>query len=247
MYVATNTFIFLLLAFTLVHYSISSDMVNQCIKTMKRKLLITLLTLVLGSAGMYFIIRDKISSDGSFTGNLLNLLGVTKEAEHKNLEVQVVDQSNPFAESEYEQLIEGETPKTKRYVNTAYYFTFEYPTDMKINSFGEDEKSNVILIQDTTADKVNRSFQIYMNPFDEVLAVMTPTRLRRDIPNLVIDNPQEVVLGDSTHALMALSNDPAIGRTREVWIISDGTLYQITAREEADPWIAEVMKSWKFL
>lgn len=173
--------------------------------------------------------------------------GDSSETKDETIEAQPVVQLDPFVESEHEQLIEGETSKTKRYVNTAYYFTFEYPADMKISSFGEGEESNVILIEDPATDKVNRSFQIFMNPFDEDIAVMTPARLRRDIPNLVIDNPQEVVLGDGTRALIALSNDPTLGRTREVWIISDGILYQITAREEADPWIAEVMKSWKFL
>lgn len=221
-----------MLAFTLVHYSIISGMVNLSTAIMKRKLLIILLALVLGGGGIYLIIRGGDSSETEID---------------ETIKAQPVDQPDPFAESEYEQLIEGETPKTKRYINTAYYFTFEYPTDMKINSFGEGEESNVILIEDPVVDKVNRGFQIYMNPFDEDMAVMTPARLRRDIPNLIIDSPQEVVLGDGVRALIALSDDPAIGRTREVWIISDGILYQITAREEADPWIAEVMKSWKFL
>lgn len=198
---------------------------------MKRKLAIIFLIFVLGGGGIYLVVRGGDSSD----------------PKDETIEAQPVDQPDPFAESEYEQLIEGETPKTKRYVNTAYYFTFEYPTDMKINSFGEGEERNVILIEDSTTDKVNRSFQIFMNAFDEDMSVMTPARLHTDIPHLVIDNPQEVVLGDGTRALIALSNDPAIGRTREVWIISDGVLYQITARKEADPWIAQVMKSWKFL
>jgi hypothetical protein len=199
--------------------------------------------LILGAGAAYYIVTHA-EERNFFTGNLADLF------KEKSEEPEITDpqpiESDPFANSEFEHLVAGDTPDTKRYVNTAYYFLFEYPADMTITSFGEDEISNIILIQDTQTETVNRSFQIFMYPFDEPLPVLTPQRLWQDLPDLIIDQPQEIVLGDGTHALMFLSEVSEIGRTREIYITHNEMIYQITSRVDADPWIANIMNSWEF-
>ncbi|TSC62829.1 MAG: hypothetical protein G01um101448_351 [Parcubacteria group bacterium Gr01-1014_48] len=130
-----------------------------------------------------------------------------------------------------------------RYVNTAYGFSFDKPTSMDVSSFTED-MGETILIQEA---KGSAGFQIFILPWDEQeYTVMTVERIREDLPDFTIREPQEVVLADGTHALLFWSEEKSVGRTREVWIIKNEYLYQISALAHFDPLLARVMSSWRF-
>jgi hypothetical protein len=42
-------------------------------------------------------------------------------------------------------------------------------------------------------------------------------------------------------------NVPDIGDTREVWFIRGGFLYEVATYKELEPWLTEIMSTWKFL
>ena len=134
------------------------------------------------------------------------------------------------------------------YQNATYGFSFRHPNDTKITELEDD--SGDVIIADGGPQK---SFQIFIMPFDEPMTVMTPERIRRDLPNAVIKNPQEAILGDPSinsgqvaYALIFESASDGIGQTREVWIVHNGFLYQITAPIVFDGELTRIMGTWKF-
>lgn len=114
---------------------------------------------------------------------------------------------------------------SKTYADPKGRFTFRYPESFTVGMFGEGEEGDVVLAQD--AEK-KRGLQIYVLLFDEP-GPITPKRIKRDLPDLAIEQPQNVVLKNGTSALAFLSMDSAFGRSQEVWFIFGGYLYQLSA------------------
>lgn len=121
-------------------------------------------------------------------------------------------------------------------------FSFEHPTDMTITSFDEGD-GEVMLGQ----GEGHRSFQIFILPFDEE-GVITPDRIKKDIPNMVIESPQQVLIGKNhdVTALIFLSESPELGKTREAWFAYSGYLYQVTTHADADSFIGPLLETWGF-
>ena len=130
----------------------------------------------------------------------------------------------------------------KRYTNEDYGFSFQYPEDFTVNAFGAEKEGNMILVQ----GKGENGFQIYITDFDEDIPVITAARVHKDLPSLAIEQPQEAVLGADLHALIFWSQNPEIGKTREVWIVHEGAVYQITAPAAFDTKLAKIVGTWKF-
>ena len=42
------------------------------------------------------------------------------------------------------------------------------------------------------------------------------------------------------------SEDVIGNKTREVWFIKDGFLYEISTRAELDTWLAQILSTWRF-
>ena len=42
-------------------------------------------------------------------------------------------------------------------------------------------------------------------------------------------------------------HNDAMGDTREVWFIRGGFLYEDATYKELEPWLSEIMSTWKFL
>jgi len=128
-----------------------------------------------------------------------------------------------------------------KFIHPDYGFSLEYPKELEIRGYQEDEESQTIVFQ----KKGGRGgFQIFVTPFEEEGA-LTKERIIQDLPSALIDEVQEVVLGDGTRALIFWSEDSFIGRTREVWFLSGNYLYEITTYADLDVWLAEVLKTWK--
>jgi len=132
------------------------------------------------------------------------------------------------------------------YHHDVYGFSFSFPKNLTVATFKESG-GEIVLVQE---EKTDKSFQIFILPFDETMTVMTPERIAQDLPDLPVEYPQEAIIGVSessgARALIFFSTDPTLGRTREVWIIKNRLLYQITTAESYDKWLAEIMKTWRF-
>jgi len=131
----------------------------------------------------------------------------------------------------------------QRYTNTKYNFSFVYPKGFTIGSFKEGVDGEIVLVQD---EKKQQGFQVYIIPFDES-GPLTLSRIKQDLPDLQIENPQIVVIaGSSIEALLFESQSDSYDKSREIWFIYGGFMYQVTTRADGDTLIGPVMESWRF-
>lgn len=138
---------------------------------------------------------------------------------------------------------------TQTYTDDTYHLSFKYPEGYAVTSFPDpqDGNANVIVIQNSSTTV---GFQMRVAPIDEEISVLTVERIRQDLPDLIINNPQDVILGDGAAAgkgVAFTSDDPAFGgASREVWFIFNHNLYQIRTYAAYDPLIQAVLGSWMF-
>jgi len=126
------------------------------------------------------------------------------------------------------------------YSNDKYGFSLEIPKDMKTSEFQEGP-GDMIMIR-------NSSFliQAFIMPWDEP-GIITPERIKQDLPTIIVEEPQQAIIGqDKIQALIFFSQEESLGRTREVWFVKNGFLYQITALAEKDKAVGEILESLKF-
>ena len=119
-------------------------------------------------------------------------------------------------------------------------FSLEYPDDLSVLEYGSADNST-ITFEDRSGE---RGFQVYVVPYEG--SVVTPERYRLDLESQPMTNLKEIEI-DGAHATIFFSKSNLIGDTREVWFIHGGFLYEVTARKDLDAWLAEVMKTWRFI
>lgn len=127
------------------------------------------------------------------------------------------------------------------YSNEIYGFSFYHPDDFEKKEFTVDEGTIVVLFE--KKDEKD-GFQIIVSPFDEE-EPLTTDRIRRDIPDIVIEQLQEITIGGE-HALLFWSSDPVLGKTREVWFTHNNALYQISSYFVFDEMLSRIMATWQF-
>ena len=138
-----------------------------------------------------------------------------------------------------------------KYTHHAIGFSVEYPKELEVLEYLENEDAQTVVFgekNDSSSDPAEKKtgFQIFISPFDGEGQVITKERILLDIPSLNMEETQEVVLGDGTHALIFWLEDPAIGKTREVWFTDGQNLYEITTYAHLDSWLAKILSTWKF-
>lgn len=129
---------------------------------------------------------------------------------------------------------------TENYRSEKYGFSFRYPDGFTISELDEDGGELIVV----SRPESEQSFQIFIVPWDR--GAITARRILEDVPGLVIESPQEVILSDGNPGLIFWSGDASVGKTREVWFARAGHLYQVTTFAEFDSWLAGIMSTWKF-
>lgn len=120
-------------------------------------------------------------------------------------------------------------------------FTIEYPRELRALLFKEKDGSETIVFQESK-DK-NKGFQFFIQSFEEG-EVLTQQKILEDLPNITIEEPQEVVIGSNIRALIFWANDSNLGRTREVWFSNNGYLYEVTAYADFDLELAKILSTF---
>ena len=123
-------------------------------------------------------------------------------------------------------------------------FSIEYPAEFSAARYEEADNAETILFENKKEGEEKLGFQIFITPFGE--ETITRERILQDLPNAGIEEPQEAILGDGTHALIFWSNDEAVGKTREVWFTHAGYLYEVSTYARLDTWLANILKTWQF-
>jgi len=127
------------------------------------------------------------------------------------------------------------------YESFNYGFFFRHPPEMRTTEFSESG-GNLILLEGTGSD----SMQIFVMPWDEGGEVIAPARIREDLPELTLKNPQMIELMGGGRALIFESEALGVGATREVWIVYSGFLYQVSAPLQFDATLSQIMATWRF-
>lgn len=147
---------------------------------------------------------------------------------------------------------------TEIYSNEKYNFSFKYPSGYKVTMFPDpqDDAADIILVQQDTVSGESSSgldssgFQLRVSPIDEDINFLSVERIKKDLPDFVIKDPQEVILGDEARAGkgVAFKSDSQDfgGESREVWFIFNKNLYQIRTYLTYDNLVQAVLSSWEF-
>ena len=130
----------------------------------------------------------------------------------------------------------------RRFVDTVYGFSVEYPRELEYQVFDEEAGGESIVFQKPD-ERIG--FQIFISLFQD--EQISTSYIQEFLPSAVIEDPQEIIIGEDIRGVIFWSSDARIGRTREVWFPYNGYLYQVTTYEYLDSWLAEIMSSWRFI
>ena len=205
----------------------------------KTKIIIIIAAVLLGAGGVFLVIGS--NNEGGLAS--LNLPFIFKGEQSKE---------EPKGESGQEETVPDFALETKEsssdsskvvYYHPKYGFSFECDKSLKVTAFDEGGYGETILAQ---GDNEKNGFQIFVSPFDEA-GPITPERIRQDLPDLTINQPQQVIITkNNITGLIFFSREPSLGETREVWFIHDGYLYQMTTYASLDNWVGRILETWKF-
>lgn len=122
------------------------------------------------------------------------------------------------------------------------FFAFAYPKELTVTELTEENGNEAVVLEGGE----KQGFQIRFFSFDEE-GPLTVERIREDIPDVVIDDPQAALITAARlPALLFWSQDSVLGKTRELWFIHDGYFYQLTTFPEFDTTLAGIMERWTF-
>lgn len=147
---------------------------------------------------------------------------------------------------------EGQTVKNvgfsnKEYKHSILGFSFEYPKEYSISSFGNyfDSNGETILLQDKENTK---GLQILITPFDESID-LTINRIKKDLPKLSVLDGNEQYIGDGSIKVQVVifksNNNLTTGKSIEAWFVYRGNLYQISSLESSSELFDDIIKTWK--
>jgi len=130
------------------------------------------------------------------------------------------------------------------YTNEQYGFSVGYPEGYSVEMYDEGDDAKTFVFK---GGEDLLQFQVFVEPIEEKgIGLVTQNAVHEAFPNLHIVDPQYVVITGMVKGLLFWSSSPNIGKTRELWMATNGFLYQITTRAENDSWLAKVMSTWKF-
>jgi hypothetical protein len=132
---------------------------------------------------------------------------------------------------------------SETFASTQFGFSFNYPKEFTSSVISDDPSAVTIVVQENE----KRGFQIYISPFNDTDTIITAERIKQDIPDMVILEPQEVALTEESKGVAFISQDlEDTSKHREVWFVYKSNLYQITATLEIDELLKAIVNTWKF-
>lgn len=127
------------------------------------------------------------------------------------------------------------------YRNEHYRFALFYPSDLAVNLHDEGTGASTITFQNTDSGK---GFQIFILPY--AAPQVSTERFKKDVPSGVRKESVNVTV-DGAFGTMFLSEQSLLGPTREIWVIHDGYLFEISTLKPLDSWLQSIMASFQFL
>lgn len=133
---------------------------------------------------------------------------------------------------------------TQTYTHPTLGFSFKHPDTFSVSTIPNDDGSEAIIVQNITT---NIGVQILVTSFEGEDIDLTPDIIKTDIPDLAVKDAQEVLIGENRKGLAFLSDNEAFGgKSREVWFVFRGNLFQISTYAELDPFLRGLFGTWQF-
>ena len=135
------------------------------------------------------------------------------------------------------------------YTHPTTGLTFKYLKDFDITVL--KERAGEIILGENT--EYGMAFQFFIQPYDES-GPLTVDRIRRDLPDLVIDEIHYAdVMDDGMSIVRFVSVEDTLGRIPEAWIVHNGYLFQLTMYAPGDdpealllPWFRGFLQKLTF-
>jgi hypothetical protein len=203
-----------------------------------------LLLIVIGSiAGTgFFAMRGSAPVSDSQTAASALAIGSSFASSTSGTEV--LEAKAPSGTSVGPEVISVQAPPPPGYVeyrNEKYGFSYYHSLDAKLTEY--DEGSGAMTLVHENFVKV-RGFQVFIVPYNEPL--ISEERFKMDVPSGVRKNVTDTTL-DGVRAVTFNSYDPMLGDTREIWVIHNGYLYEITTFSGVGNWFTPLIQSWRFI
>jgi hypothetical protein len=127
------------------------------------------------------------------------------------------------------------------YSNPQFHFSLSYPHNLQVQEYQETGGAFTATFQDVVADQ---EFQVYVTPYSG--SEITDAQFKLDEPSGLKIDPTDVTV-DGASGIEFFSYAPRLDKTREVWFIHGGFLYEVTTYKELDAWLKPIMQSWQFI
>ena len=132
------------------------------------------------------------------------------------------------------------------YENDDYGFGFKYPDGFNVMEM-PIESGQVLILQN---QKTDVGLQIMITQYDGTEESLTAESVKQSVPDLTIKEPQELFIGESGakgKGLAFVSDNAEFGgKSREVWFIYNGNLYQMSTYLDYDELIKGILNNWEF-
>lgn len=151
--------------------------------------------------------------------------------------------STPLSESSVLRtgVVETAEKMQVRYRDHEHLFSFMYPEEFLVSEFTETGNAKTLVFE---VPGTEQAFQIFIAPFTG--STITKSDIIRQIPSGVIEDLKEVIIGDGIRALVFWSDVPILGKSREVWFIKNGYLYEVTTYAALDELMANILSTVRF-
>lgn len=128
-----------------------------------------------------------------------------------------------------------------RYENARFGFSFYHAPTSRVREIDEGGGAMTVVLENFERQ---RGIQVFIVPYAE--ATISEERFLRDVPSGIRQNVENATV-DGVQAVTFNSFDQALGETREIWMIRNGFLYEITTFKGVGLWFNPFIQSWDFL
>jgi hypothetical protein len=188
---------------------------------------VVLIIFIAALVGGFFVLKDVTSSASSDFS-----LATTTSTSANN--VNYADRISPISDR---QVAKG----YKEYKNHDYHFSVHYPGDLPAQESHDRGHTLTVVFQKEIGEE---AFQIYVAPIRG--NQITQERFLIDEPSGVRKDQIETSV-DGAEALAFHGFDAAMGQTYEVWFIKGDLLYEVSTYKELEPWLNEILSTWRFI
>lgn len=139
-----------------------------------------------------------------------------------------------------------ETPKRegppgwKYFENEQYGFSLFVPPNLNLIPYDEGSGARTFSFEEAAT---GQGFQVFVVPYFEDR--IAQERFLQDAPSGVRKDETSITVG-GVPASAFFSEHMMMGETREVWFIKDDYLYEVTTYKQLDPWLTEILATWRF-